>query len=440
MAGTPRDEYAAGKALRKRVKRSAHADWTPPADRRDPAAAIFAQDADRLPDLVPIRHERMAAGAFPFLRGAAAVMAGDLAATPSTGLRVQACGDAHLLNFGLYASPERILVFDVNDFDETLPGPWEWDVKRLAASLAVAAREQGFGDKDARRTARKAATAYRERMRELAGMSNLAAFYTMTKAADVYKLIKKKGARKQARKLFHHSRGRGNLQAVEKLTRREGGSLRIVDQPPLVEHAGAFDAAGLVKRSLRDYAGTLPEDVATLLDRYRYMDAARKVVGVGSVGTRCFVVVLQGRDADDPLVLQVKQAMRSVLEPYLSPSAYPDQGRRVVAGQRLLQSVSDVFLGWSADGAHDYYWRQLRDMKGSVDVTSMNEYGLGLYARLCGGTLAVAHANTGPRLRIAGYLGRSDTFDDAIADFAMAYADQNDKDYAVFKSAVASRD
>ncbi|WP_026413455.1 DUF2252 domain-containing protein [Actinomadura oligospora] len=436
MAGSPREEYKAGKALRKRVKRSAHAEWEPLAHRRDPTAVIFAQDESRLRDLVPIRHERMAAGPFPFLRGAAAVMAGDLATTPSTGLTVQACGDAHLMNFGFYASPERILVFDVNDFDETLPGPWEWDVKRLVASFAVAARDQGFGDGVARDVARRAATSYRERMLDLAGRTNLDVYYTMTTAEDVYARITRKGARRRARKLIDHTRGRDNLQAVEKLTRRDGDALRIVDQPPLLEHTGAFEAADIVDRSLDEYARSLRDDAGFLLREYRYMDAARKVVGVGSVGTRCFVVVLQGRDARDPLVLQLKEAGRSVLEPYLSPSAYRNQGRRVVAGQRLLQSVSDVFLGWSADGPHDYYWRQLRDMKGSVDITDMNEYGLGLYARLCGGTLAVAHANTGPRIRIAGYLGRSDAFDQAVADFAMAYADQNDRDHAAFKAAV----
>ncbi|MEV5576493.1 DUF2252 domain-containing protein [Spirillospora sp. NPDC052269] len=435
MAGSPREEYKAGKALRKRVKRSAHAEWEPLAHRRDPTAVIFAQDESRLRDLVPIRHERMAANPFAFLRGAAAVMAGDLATTPSTGLTVQACGDAHLMNFGFYASPERILVFDVNDFDETLPGPWEWDVKRLVASFAVAVRDQGFGDGVARRIARQVATSYRERMLDLAERTNLDVYYTMTTAEDIYARITGKGARKRARKLIDHTRGRDNLQAVEKLTRRDGDALRIVDQPPLLEHVGALEVADIVGRSVDEYARSLRDDVGFLLREYRYMDAARKVVGVGSVGTRCFIVVLQGRDVGDPLVLQIKEAGRSVLEPYLSPSAFRNQGRRVVAGQRMLQSVSDVFLGWSADGPHDYYWRQLRDMKGSVDITDMNEYGLGLYARLCGGTLAVAHAGTGPRIRIAGYLGRSDAFDQAVADFAMAYADQNDRDHAAFQAA-----
>ncbi|MFC5185769.1 DUF2252 domain-containing protein [Actinomadura harenae] len=436
MAGSPEDEYRAGKALRKRVRRSAHAEWAPPAHRRDPVGVIFAQDEGRLRDLVPIRHERMAADPFAFLRGAAAVMAGDLATTPTTGPAVQACGDAHLMNFGFYASPERVLVFDVNDFDETLPGPWEWDVKRLVASFAVAARDQGFGDGVARRTARLAATSYRERMRSLAERTNLDVYYTMTRADDVYARITGKGARRRARKLIDRTRGRGNLQAVAKLTRREGDSLRIVDQPPLLERAKAGEAEEIVARGLDGYARSLPDDVAFLLREYRYVDAARKVVGVGSVGTRCFVVVLQGRDVRDPLVLQIKEAGRSVLEPHLSPSAYRNQGRRVVAGQRLLQSVSDVFLGWSADGPHDYYWRQLRDMKGSVDIADLNEYGLGLYARLCGGTLAVAHANTGPRVRIAGYLGRSGVFDEAVAEFAMAYADQNARDHAAFRAAV----
>jgi uncharacterized protein (DUF2252 family) len=431
MTGTARDEYEAGTALRKAVPRSSHAAWEPPGDRPDPASVIFRQDADRLKDLVPIRHERMAAGPFAFLRGSAAVMATDLAGTPRTGITVQACGDAHAANFGVYASPERTLVFDVNDFDETLPGPWEWDLKRLATSLAVAARDQEYDDGLARTLARRAATGYREEMRRLAGMTNLDVYYRMVRADDSVAEIKRSGARAKARRMMDRARAHTNLQAVAKLTTLVDGRLRIADDPPLLERDASPQTAEMVRHSLAEYTRTLRADVAALLRSYRYVDAGRKVVGVGSVGTRCFVVVLAGRDGQDPLVLQVKEARRSVLEPFLTPSAYQKQGRRVVAGQQMLQAVSDVFLGWSTD----FYWRQLRDMKGSVEVAKLRPYGLKLYADLCARTLALAHARSGSRFRIAGYLGRSTVFDEAVADFAMAYADQTLADHAAFVEA-----
>ncbi|GAB3689324.1 DUF2252 domain-containing protein [Actinocorallia lasiicapitis] len=437
MTGTPRDEYKAGKALRKRVPRSSQAQWDPPAGRKSPVRILFAQDEQRLPDLVPLRHERMAASPFAFLRGSAAVMASDLSGTPSTGLTVQACGDSHLMNFGLYASPERSLIFDVNDFDETLPGPWEWDLKRLAASLVVAARDLGHDDTFAHKLARGATASYRERVHELSEMPNLDVYYALTNAEDILSEIKKHGMRERAEHLLAHARSRDNLQATEKLTQNVDGRLEIVDQPPLLLRDTSADSEDLVKHSLAEYSRSLREDVAALLGEYRYMDAGRKVVGVGSVGTRCFIVVLQGRDAHDPLVLQIKQATRSVLEPYLAPSVYRNQGRRVVAGQRSLQTVSDIFLGWSADGPNQYYWRQLRDMKGSIDLNKLKPAGLRLYAKLCARALAVGHATTGPRIRLAGYLGHSSGFDEAIAEFALAYADQTLKDHAAFAAAIS---
>ncbi|GAA3226981.1 DUF2252 domain-containing protein [Actinocorallia longicatena] len=431
MTGTPREEYETGKLLRRAVPRSSHAAWSPPGNRRNPVLTVLAQDERRLPDLVPLRHRRMAASPFAFLCGAAAVMAGDLASTPSTGLGVQACGDAHVMNFGFYASPGRSLVFDLNDFDETLPGPWEWDLKRLAASLAVAARDQGFGDEDARDLARRAAAAYRLRMRELAAMPDLAVFSTVTRGDEVIEQIMKRGLRDRPKNLDQTHR-RDRLPAVGTLTATVDGRLRIVEDPPLLVRDGTESTEDLVKHSLAEYSRSLREDVAELLSRYRFVDAARKVVGVGGVGTRCYVVVLQGRDAHDPLVLQIKEATRSVLEPHLYSSAYRNQGRRVVVGQRLLQSASDVFLGWSADGPGNYYWRRLRDLKSDIDPTTMNPYGLTLYAELCARTLAVGHANTGRRMRIAGYLGTSTVFDEAIAEFAMAYADQTGRDHKIF--------
>ena len=428
MARTDRDEYEAGAALRKTTPRSSHAAWKPPKNRPSPASVLFAQDTDRLQDLVPIRHARMAESPFAFLRGSAAVMAADLAVLPRTGITVQACGDAHAANFGVYASPERTLVFDVNDFDETLPGPWEWDLKRLATSLVVAARDQGETDEFARGLARRAATGYREEMHTLTGMTNLEVYYRIVRADDTVAEIERKGARSRAKSLMDKARSRTNLHAVAKLTTQVDGALRIADDPPLLERDASPETVGLVRKSLAEYARTLRADVAALLRSYDYVDAGRKVVGVGSVGTRCLVVVLQGHDAQDPLILQVKEAKRSVLEPYLTRSVYHQQGRRVVTGQQMLQAVSDVFLGWSPH----FYWRQLRDMKGSVEFAKLRPYGMKLYAGLCARTLALAHARSGPRFQIAGYLGRSTVFDEAIADFALAYADQTVADHAEF--------
>ncbi|BAJ31881.1 MULTISPECIES: DUF2252 domain-containing protein [Kitasatospora] len=432
------DERAeVGRAARRRAPRSTAGHWRPAAGRPDPLAVLRAQAESRLPDLVPIRNGRMAASPFAFLRGAAAVMAGDLATAPDSGLTVQLCGDAHLVNFGLFASPERALLFDLNDFDETLPGPFEWDVQRLAASLAVAARENGESPEDAHRVVLEAVRGYREHIRELAGLGELPVWYRRIDADDL--LANSKGRpRKQAEASITAARRRDSLQAAGKLTETTAnGRRRFKDQPPLIEHVG-FDTDE-VHGMLADYRATLPEERGRLLDRYRYVDTARKVVGVGSVGTRCFVVLLQGRDADDPLVLQVKEARASVLEPYAKPSQYAHHGQRVVAGQRLTQAAGDIFLGWmTGPGGRHFYWRQLRDMKGSAEVGRMTTRGLRAYAALCGAALARAHARSGDRIAIAAYLGRSDTFDRAIAAFAHHYAKLNTADHARLAAAIAS--
>ncbi|MFE1319472.1 DUF2252 domain-containing protein [Kitasatospora phosalacinea] len=427
----------AGRAARKRAPRSTTGHWRPAADRPDPLAVLRAQAESRLPDLVPIRNGRMAASPFAFLRGAAAVMAGDLATAPDSGLTVQLCGDAHLVNFGLFASPERALLFDLNDFDETLPGPFEWDVQRLAASLAVAARENGESPEDAHRVVLEAVRAYREHVRQLAGLGELPVWYRRIDAEDLLASLKGKPRQRIAADLAA-ARRRDSLQAAGKLTETApNGRRRFKDQPPLIEHVG-FDTDE-VRSLLADYRATLPEERGRLLDRYRYVDTARKVVGVGSVGTRCFVVLLQGRDADDPLVLQVKEAQASVLEPYAKPSQYGHHGQRVVAGQRLTQAASDIFLGWmTGPGGRHFYWRQLRDMKGSAEVGTMTTRALRSYASLCGTALARAHARSGDRIAIAAYLGRSDTFDRAVAAFAHHYAELNTADHARLADAIAS--
>jgi uncharacterized protein (DUF2252 family) len=373
------------------------------------------------------------------MRGAAMVMAEDLVGTPRTGIRTQLCGDAHLLNFGAYASPERALLFDVNDFDETLPGPWEWDVKRLAASLVVAGRENGFGAADCREAARTAVASYRKRMAEYSEMGELEVWYSSVGADDIFGLISDSKSMKKAAKSIKKARGRDSLQALSKLTRVVDGRRRFEEDPPLLTRVVEEELREQIDEILRTYRRTLQDDRRHLLDRYRFVDAARKVVGVGSVGTRAFVVLLEGRDEDDPLFLQVKEAKASVLEPYLSKSPYKNQGHRVVAGQRLMQAASDIFLGWlRGGGGRDYYWRQLRDMKGSAKVEGMSPDELAIYGRLCGWVLARAHARSGDRVQIAAYLGRSDRFDGAIADFAKGYADQTERDHAALCAALKS--
>lgn len=392
-----------------------------------------------MPELVPIRYARMAAGEFPFLRGAPAIMAADLAAAPNTGLTVQLCGDAHLVNFGLYASPERTLVFDLNDFDETLPGPFEWDVKRLTASIAVAARANGFSDSAARAAAQAAANAYRTHMHRLAGLDGLTVWYEQVDIESVVRVFEQARRRKRAERQLEAARSRTSLQALHKLTEPDSvGVPRIRHQPPLLVPIELPDQR-IVETVFQDYRTTLPEERRVLLDRFEPIQLARKVVGVGSVGTQCFIMLLLDRDTGSPLFLQVKEAQRSVLEPHAEPSGFPHQGHRVVHGQRLTQTASDIFLGWATGPeGRFYYWRQLRDMKGSADIEAMTRRGLTEYATLCGRTLARAHARSGDRVAIAAYLGSGDTFDRAMSRFALAYADQTHHDHRKLLRAIES--
>ncbi|EDY51994.1 conserved hypothetical protein [Streptomyces clavuligerus] len=436
---TPGERASRGKDRRKAVPRSSLGAWIPHADRPDPLRMLSEQEADRVQELLPVRHGRMAASPFAFLRGAAAVMAADLAARPRTGLTVQLCGDAHPLNFGMYASPERALLFDLNDFDETLPGPFEWDVERLAAGAAVAALEHGHSATAARRAAVTAAQEYRRTMRTLALAGELAVWYARIDTAELLPLIRP-GNRPMAEAQFARARRRTSLQALGKLTEVVDGKRRFRPEPPLISPVDALDRS-TVRAIFGEYRASLPEDRRMLLDAFRVVDVAAKVVGVGSVGTRCFVALLTGRDADDPLFLQVKEAGPAVLERWLPPSAHGHHGHRVVAGQRLLQSASDIFLGWvtGPTGRH-FYWRQLRDMKGSVDLAGMSAETTARYAGLCGTALAQAHARTGDRIAIAAYLGGGDVFDRAIGEFAVRYADQNARDHTALVSAIASGD
>ncbi|MFE5297200.1 DUF2252 domain-containing protein [Streptomyces sp. NPDC056632] len=426
-----------GRAARKRVPRSSHGRWIPSSQRPDPLAVLERESVDRLTELVPIRYGRMAVSPFSFLRGAAGVMAADLAATRSTGLTVQLCGDAHLLNFGVYASPERTLLFDVNDFDETLPGPFEWDVKRLAASIAVAALQNGSTKAKAHRAALVATESYRTAMRRLAGLGELQVWYERIAVEDLASLLRGTD-RARVKDRIARARRRTSLQAFGKLTEKDGTGRHIVEDPPLLERVTDLDRVGIGK-IFSDYRSSLSEERRVLLDRFHFVDAARKVVGVGSVGTRCFILLLEGRDDADPLFLQIKEAGPSVLEQYLAPSHFTHQGRRVVSGQRLTQAASDIFLGWmTGPEQRQFYWRQLRDMKGSAEVETMSPGLLRDYARLCGRALARAHARTGDRIAIAVYLGSSDVFDKAIADFALRYAAQNADDYAALSAGIAA--
>jgi uncharacterized protein (DUF2252 family) len=451
------DRVAAGKEARAAVPRSSHAGWEPAPDRPDPVVLLKEQDATREPDLVPVRHGRMMVSPFTFYRGAAKIMAVDLRGTPRAGLGVQLCGDAHLSNFGVFASPERTLLFDLNDFDETLPGPFEYDVKRLAASFFIAGRNNGFSDGDSDSAALMSVTAYREAMSEFAQMGTLAVWYAHMPAEQVLDVIRRSATKqpraqekrgvKVAEKALEKARTRDSLQALEKLGEMVDGQYRIVSQPPIIVPARELQArygmdgdevTHLVHDQLRDYRSTLDDDRRQLLERFEVLDIARKVVGVGSVGTRAFIGLLAGRDQQDPLFLQVKEATTSVLEDSLPKSRYRHQGERVVQGQRLMQAASDIFLGWTKgrDVTRHFYWRQLRDMKGSAEIEAMVPEGLRIYARVCGWTLARAHARSGDPIAIASYLGKGDQFDRAIADFARRYADQNDRDYEEFVAAV----
>jgi uncharacterized protein (DUF2252 family) len=451
---TPAERRVRGKAARAEVPRESHAEWKPPADRTDPVALLESQGAARLPDLVPVRYGRMMETPFTYYRGAALPMASDLATTPATGMIVQACGDAHLSNFGLFGSPERKLVFDVNDFDETLPAPWEWDVKRLAASLEVAARENGFSDKDRRKIALASTARYRQEMRQLAGLTNLDVWYTQVDIQDFrarWDSLLKDRQRKTVDKGLAKARTRDSMQELQKLTRIEDGQPRIISEPPVIvpirdllgELAEGVNIATELRGLVGKYRRTLQPDRRVLLEQYEVADLARKVVGVGSVGTRCWIVLMLGRDDSDPLFLQIKEAEESVLARFAGASRFNNEGERVVNGQRLMQAASDIFLGWQRftglDGiARDFYVRQLRDWKFSVDVASMVPRGLRLYGELCGLTLARAHARSGDEIALAAYLGNSDVFENAIADFAAAYADQNERDFQAFNAAIAS--
>jgi uncharacterized protein (DUF2252 family) len=433
-----------GRAARRAVPRGSHAGWAPAPDRPDPVDLLEEQAEDRLEELMPIRYGRMMVSPFTFMRGSAIVMAQDLAGTPTTGIHAQLCGDAHLLNFGAYASPERALLFDVNDFDETLPGPWEWDLKRLAASFVVAGRDNGFDPADCRAAAQASVASYRQRMAEFSEMGELEVWYSRVGEAEVTGLLSSarvgKKTTKKLSKNVRKARGRDSLQALSKLTGVVDGRRRIIDDPPLLVRIPEGDEVrAQINTILESYKRTLQEDRRHLLERYRFVDAARKVVGVGSVGTRAFVVLLEGRDRDDPLFLQVKEAGASVLEGHVTSSTYEHHGHRVVAGQRLMQAASDIFLGWfRGPEGRDFYWRQLKDMKGSAKVETMSPDELVLYAGVCGWALARAHARSGDRVEIAGYLGKSDRFDRAVADFAVAYADQNERDHAALCAAVRS--
>ena len=436
-----------GKHARSVAPRSSHGEWDPASDRADPVEILMGQATSRVPELVPVRNGRMLASPFTFYRGAAAIMAADLAHTPTTGLRVQMCGDAHLSNFGGYASAERELVFDLNDFDETLPGPWEWDVKRLMASLAVAGRDRGFDDRERAAVVRSAAAAYRGAMRELAALGHLEVWYSRLSVAEVRE---RWGVRAGAKAMRHLDRQvtkamtKDSTRAAAKLTHAVDGEARIKSDPPLItpvsdlfqgDEAAAFDR--VVEEVLKRYRASLNGSHRHLVEQFRYVDAARKVVGVGSVGTRAWIVLMLANVDDQPLVLQLKEASASVLAPYAGQSRFGTHGQRVVVGQQLMQASSDVFLGWTRTAdlegvPHDFYIRQLWDWKVSADLARQSPSTMGIYGQLCGWVLARAHARTGDRVAIASYLGKGDTFDVAMGEFAEAYADQNDRDYARF--------
>jgi uncharacterized protein (DUF2252 family) len=439
------EQRAWGRERRRAIARSAHAGWSPPADRPDPVATIEAEDADRVPDLVPIRHARMAASPFAFLRGSAAVMAGDLATTPSSGIVVQSCGDCHLSNFGVFATPERRLVFDINDFDETMPAPFEWDVKRLAASFVVAARSLGATGAETQRPVRRAVRAYREAMLRDSDLAFLDVWYqSIPVDAVLAALLPRAGrrTRRKSEKAIQKARNRTNLGALRRFAQRTDDGWRIRTEPPLIVRYEAQDDVEPALHALfADYANTLAPERRRLFDAYSLADFARKVVGVGSVGTEAFMFLFIGPQGDDPLFLQLKQAQPSVLAPHLDERPTGHEGRRVVEGQRVMQAASDVFLGWARGGpggGQDFYIRQLRDMKGSAEIERMAPGELDIYAALCGAALARAHARSGQAPAIAGYLGKGDAFDRAVAKFASEYADQTERDHRAMTDAIAA--
>ena len=451
---TRAERAARGKEARRKVPRSSHGVFRAARERPDPVELLERQARTRVPELVPIRYGRMLVSPFSFYRGAALVMANDLAATPRSGLIAQCCGDAHLSNFGLFASPERRLVFDINDFDETLSGPWEWDVKRLAASVVIAARDNGFAVKEQEQAVLDTVEEYRTAMACFAGMNNLEVWYAHldveTTMQRFGQQLKAKSA-KRTEKAIAKARTRDSMSAFSKLTQEVDGNVRIVADPPLIVPIADLargrerDRISRVLRQLvRSYGATLPPDRRVLLEQFELTDMARKVVGVGSVGTRAWIVLLLGRDGNDPLFLQIKEAEASVLEEFLGRSAFDNHGQRVVTGQHLMQASSDIFLGWlhvesGLEGrAGDYYGRQLKDWKGSAEIGQMSSRDLAQYGRLCGWTIARAHARSGDRIAIAAYLGRARSFDRAIVQFSRAYAEQNERDYEALAVAAKS--
>lgn len=451
---TSAERAARGRAARKAVPRSAHADFVSPGARPDPVALLEGQAATRVAELVPIRYGRMLVSPFAFFRGAALVMASDLArATPSSGPHVQCCGDAHLSNFGVFASPERRLVFDINDFDETLAGPWEWDVKRLAASVMIAAEDSGFSPADREQAVLATVREYRTAMLGFAAMKNLDVWYARLDVDDTIGLLAeqlKPKALKQTSKALAKARTRDSMSAFSKLTHTVDGEPRFAADPPLIVPIADLQERGREKlfevldERMRAYRASLPRERRILLEQFRLADFARKVVGVGSVGTRAWIALLLGCDGTDPLLLQMKEAERSVLEQFLTRSRFANHGRRVVTGQRLMQASSDIFLGWLHVGAgfdgtpRDFYVRQLKDWKGSAEIEQMVPRGMSAYGRMCGWTLARAHARSGDRVAIAAYLGRGASFDRAIVQFATAYAEQNRHDYKALSEAVSA--
>jgi len=444
---------AAGKAAREEAPRDAHGDWEAAANRRDPVEVLEQQAEDRVPELVPIRYGRMLASAFTFYRGAAAIMAMDLAGSPESGLQVQACGDAHLSNFGAFAAPDRRLVFDLNDFDETLPGPWEWDVKRMAASFEIAGRDREFTAKETRAAVLASVRAYREAMRNFATMRNLDVWYARldvdTLLAEIAKVADRKLMKKAERSAAKAGK-KNSLKAFDRLVHEVDGEPRFISDPPLLVPMRELlsddrlqKLEGRLETVLANYRESMQRDRRRLLDGYRFVDIARKVVGVGSVGTRAWVLLFMGRDGQDPLLLQAKEAVASVLEAYVGADEFGNHGERVVEGQRLMQAASDIFLGWAPaigvdERKRDFYVRQLWDGKRSAEVEALPPVGLAGYGRACGWTLARAHARSGNRIAIGAYLGKGKSFDEAIADFSSRYADQNELDYSALEDAARS--
>ncbi len=431
-----------GKTLRQHTPRSSHAEWSPPSDRRDPIKILIDSSAHRIQHLVPIRYGRMMQSPFAFYRGGAAIMAADLARTPITGLKVQVCGDCHLMNFGIFATPERHLVFDVNDFDETLPGPWEWDMKRLAASFVIASHHNEFKQRQARDTALACARGYRENMARFAQMPSIDVWYERIDVEELLGHLPEKTFRQQTQDEIRKATHGGPEHDFHKLVDAEQGKPKIRDNHPLVYHPKHAEARELIdhlQQAFQRYRKTLPDERRVLLDRYVVTDHAMKVVGVGSVGTRCGMLLMMG-GPEDPLFLQIKEACASVLEPYLGKSAYDNHGERVVIGQRLMQSASDLFLGWTyGHGGRHFYIRQLHDVKVKLMVELYDSLTMSVYAEYCGWVLARAHARSGNPKLISEYLGGGDRFDESLADFAEAYADQNEHDYREFVRAVRKR-